>query len=733
MDKRLGSLDYILISLLSCGIVCLIYHFLYDKIGYTNLNDFFVGESIYKNHNKLLDLATFPAYIATFFIMIPIYKLFPKLIFKLELPDINFKIKPFIQNNKSLFMTIQTILSFGYVILYPFNHKFYPTLVGFIIFLIVFSIINSYVNLYKKEQPELSIFAFMPVLIALFGNGYNFNNLTIDMHHEGEKLAVWLMHSHYNMAFYKDIMLVHGFCDIIPPILSNKIFGENTLNSFYLGRSLFDNLILLITVIFSYFVFKKNPLLMSFSMVRAFNIPQLYILSFLVFLKSKKTVLWLVTYILFAFAGLFFWTTYGTFWLLASLPLAIYVFYKQPHKYISLILIGLLLFLTKDFLHNYITSAMDYILCNVFVFGNDFPALKWQQIPSNLIKLFAFLATPFFIIKLFEEYKNKNLNHVLVLLFAILFVFVSINYSLGRIDGILMLRIRDISLSYLAIIIPYLFINSKKLKYIALIFAILLTATHVPNLTKWKTVNLSPPNTDEIQQVLAKYSKSDNDFLDLNSGINYFIFEKKMPIPYTSYFNIVNSKQIKKISYIQPDIVLLKSNIERFDNVYPSLRINKLYRNLMLNPEYSTLKTKNNLFLIKSKGKKDLKDLDNALSTNDLSYLPDVWFNSKNKLNIKELNIKYKMNKNIVEFETPINGKEVDLIEIKSDIKNLSYKISINTNSSILNFKSRQNSLIFPFDNFPSWLLSNNIKAITIKTDKPAKILSIKFYVKTFQ
>lgn len=728
MDKRLSIFDYVIISLLSCGFVCLIYHFLYDKIGYTNLNDFYVGDSIYKNHNKYLDLAMYPLYIALFFVIIPIYKLFPRLKFKIELPNINFDIQPFIQNNKHLCMAIQTVLSFGYIILYPFNHKFYPFLAGFITIFIICSIIHSYINLYKKEKPEFSIFAFTPIFIALFGNGYNFSNLTVDMHHEGEKLAVWLMHSHYNMAFYKDVMLVHGFCDTIPPMLSNTLFGDKTLNGFYLGRSLFDNLVLMITVFFSYYIFKKNPILISFSMVRAFNIPQLYILSFLVFLKSQKTVLWIVAYILFAFAGLFFWTTYGFFWLIASLPLAVYVFVRQPKKYISLILIGILLFLSKDFLQSYANTASDYIQSNLFSFGNDFPAIKLKQIPSDLIKLFALLVTPYFIIKLKEEVKNKDTNNIFLLLFAILFVCTSVNYSLGRIDGILMLRIRDISLSYLALIIPFLFNNSKKLKYTAFIIAVLLTVTRIPNLSKWKTVNISQPNTDEIKQVLEKYSKSDNDFLDFCGGISYFIFNKKMPIPYTSFFNIVNSKQTKEISNINPSVILLKSDIERFDNVYPSLRINKLYKNLLLNSEYSTYKTKNNLFLIKTKGQMNLEELDNALSATDLLYLPEVWYNSRKNLKLKEVPIKYNLKGNNITFSKKINGSDIDFAELNIDNKNLKIEVSVNDSSSILYFKTKQNGFLLPLDNFPSWLLNKSIKEIMIKTDKPTKILSVKFY-----
>ena len=80
---------------------------------------------------------------------------------------------------------------------------------------------------------------------------------------------------------------------------------------------------------------------------------------------------------------------------------------KKPKKYIPLILIGLILFLSKDFLYNYAITATDYIQSNLFAFGNDFPALNLKQLPSDLIKLFAFLVTPYFIIKLIEEVKNN--------------------------------------------------------------------------------------------------------------------------------------------------------------------------------------------------------------------------------------------------------------------------------------------------------------------------------------
>ena len=743
MNKRLSTFDYVIISLLSCGFVCLIYHFLYDKTGYTNLNDFYVGVSIYENHNKFLDLAIFPLYVALFFIILPIYKIFPKLKLEFQLPDLkfNFNFDKLISNHKTSFMVLQTVLSFGYVILYPFNGNIYPILIILIVCFIILSITTAYLNLYKKEKAELSIFAFIPVFILLFGNGYNFENGGIELHHEGEKAAVWLMHHQFNISYYKDVMMVHGFSDIIPPIFGYYVFKDISAYTFLLGRSLFDNLILTTTVIFSYYIFKKSPVLVSFSMFRAFNIPQLYVLSFFVFLKSafkQNSYLWIFSYVIFAYFAAFFWTTYGIFWLIATLPLTFYICLQNPNRYKKFVFFIILLLVVvlpnKDFIVSYMLEAQNYIQSNIYAFGNNFAPLKWQQIPSDLIKLFAFLSVPFFIIKLFEEIKseNRNFKYIFALIFAILFVIMSLNYSFGRIDYITMQRIRDISLSYLGILVPYLLLekNNKYIKYfncLALIMALYLIFTYTPQISKWKSVPLPQlKNIAEIKSVIDKFSKANNDFLDINHGMNYYYFNKKMPIPYSSYYNVVNSKQNKQISSIEPNVVLIET--PRFDNVYPSLRINPLYRKLLLNPEYSTLIVGKNVFLVKEKGKKDLQRLDKALSTDNLNYLPDAWFNSLNSLPTKEINIEHILDGNSIIFKVPQSGKNIDLIEINTNSKNIKYTVSIDNNTSDLKFQSKQNSVLFPFDNFPSWLLNNEIKTMTIKSDKPIEIKSVKFY-----
>lgn len=743
MKRDLSIFDYIIISLISSGLVCLIYHYLYPIIGYSNLNDFYVGVSVYENHNKILDLLMFPLYILLFFGLVPIFKLIPGMNFKFNLADIKFNFSQILKRHKLSFLILQIVLSFGYVFLHPFDGNLYIPLLILILVLILASVFHSYINLYKKETAKISVLAVLPIIILLFGNNYNFGSFGFDIHHEGEKMTVWLMHSQFNMEYYKDVMMVHGFVDIIPSLLSKYVFGGISEYNWLLGRNLFDNLALILTVLCTYYIFKTNPSLIAFTMYRPYNIPQLYILSFLAFLKAHKNYFWIIAYIIFAFFGLFFWTTYGMFWLLASLPLAVYVCFKTPNKDIkissSIILIFVLLFFNKNFIHNFALEAVNYIQSNLYSFGNDFSPIKFHQIPSDIIKLFALFSTPYFILKLVEELKNKNKNieYIFLLIFAIFFACFSINYSLGRIDYVIMQRIRDISLTYLFSIVPYMLLvknndNLKIFKYCAILFGVFLVFTHIPNLKNWIPNTKPSFKTDtatlEVKSIIEKYSKSDSDFLDLNHGMNYFIFNKKMPIPYTSFYNIVNSKQVEKIADIEPNIILIKTSLQRFDDVYPSLRINKLYKNLITNPKYSTLKTKNNLFLIKKAGIKDLDELDKALSVDNLKQLPDAWQNSIKTLPLETVDYKYSIKNNEIIFDRPIKGTDIDLIELYTDKKNVNYKVKLNESNSVLKFNSKQNSVLFPFDNFPSWLLNENLKFITIQTDKQTEIKSVKFY-----
>lgn len=777
----LNLFDYALISLFSCGLTCIFYKIFYGKIDYENLRDFFVGTSIYANTNKLLDLWIVFVYVALFFIVLGLYKYLIKPFFNFEfnlnfeLPKIDFG--EIIQKHKSKIFIFEIFTSFLYVFMHPLNGHFYLPVAIIVGLFILFSIYLSYKNLYKSEKPSLSVFALIPIAILLFGQGYNTGyNVGIDNHHSGEQIAVFFQHYAFGLKYYKDVMLVHGFLDVVPSFLGLVLFGENTLYTSLLGRSFFDNSIVILTVIFGYYVFKKCPVFLSFSMFRAYNIPQLYVLTYLLMLKKsflQNPFVWLIAYILLSFSLLFFWTTYGTFWLVATLPLAVYVLLnlKNENKFVLKYLLislfaGLVLFCNRELIFNYSMQATNYIQSNLYAFGNGFPPIKFHQIFSDLIKLFALVVVPYFLIKLVEEIKNpnKNVQYLFALLFSIIFVCVSLEYSLGRIDFIAMQRIKDISMAYLGVIVPYLLLqkNSKYLnilKFLAIGFAVFVVFSSLPNLNRWlpekhlkKNIiseNIGEfyfskdfeTNIAEIKPVLDKYSKSENDFLDINYGMNYFYFNKKLQIPFVSYYNVVNSKQNKEcVEFLQknmPNVILISTDFQNyFDEIYPSLRINAIYRALLLSRKYNLLTTGSNTFLIKSSSSKfsksDLKILDEKLANSNIGYLPDAWGNSINSLPIKNFEIPHKINydknKIIITFNKPQNGKNIDLIAFKSSISENSYNININGRSSTLKFNSKQNQILFPFDNFPSWLLNDRITQITIETDKPTQITDLKFY-----
>ena len=780
-ENILNLLGYLLISLISCILTCFVYKICYGKFTYNNLTDFYVGNSIYSNINKTFDLWIFAVYLIIFFVILVIYRkivrFLPHFCLKFAIPDFNLDFTNFLNNHKVQVFVIEVLTSFLYVFLHPLNGHFYWQVAILILFFVSFSIWHSYKNLYKIENPKLSIFALVPIFILLFGQGYNTGyNGGIDNHHSGEQIAVFFQHQYFGLNYYKDIMLVHGGVDVVPTFLGSVMFGENTLYSALLGRSLFDNLIVVLTVIFSYYVFVKCPVFLSFSMFRAYNIPQLYVLTFLLMLKKmllNKPYVWLSCYILLSFTLLFFWTTYGTFWFMATMPLAGYVLFKFSKtdkmvlKFISLIfLVALIIFLNKDIIYNYILQAPNYIQSNLYAFGNGFPKIKLHQIFSDLIKLFALFITPYFIVKLIDELKKsqKNIVYLFTLVFSIIFVCTSLNYTLGRIDFIAMQRIKDISMSYLGIIIPYLLLqkNSRYLlffKYIAVFFFVIITFLSLPNLKRWLPENhlekcaISEKigefsfskefetNLTEIKNVLEKYSKSENDFLDLNYGMNYFYFNKKLQIPFVSYYNIVNSRQNKACAEIlnknMPNVILISTVFQNyFDNIYPSLRINAIYREILLNRKYNLLQTETNTFLVKSENakflKKDLQILDKKFSSSDLGYLPESWGNSINNLPLKSIEIsnkiKYEKNKIIITFDVSQKGENIDLIGLITSKKHQSYRMKINGSSSILTFKSKNGKLLIPFDNFPSWLLNDNIKQIEIETEEQVKLMSLNFY-----
>ena len=70
---KLNLFDYLLISLISVFAVVFLYRCLYPICGYENLSQLMVSDSVYKNHNKDLDIAIFFVYVLIFFCIMPIF------------------------------------------------------------------------------------------------------------------------------------------------------------------------------------------------------------------------------------------------------------------------------------------------------------------------------------------------------------------------------------------------------------------------------------------------------------------------------------------------------------------------------------------------------------------------------------------------------------------------------------------------------------------------------------
>ncbi len=230
--------------------------------------------------------------------------------------------------------------------------------------------------------------------------------------------------------------------------------------------------------------------------------------------------------------------------------------------------------------------------------------------------------------------------------------------------------------------------------------------------------------------------------------------DKKIPVAYTSFYNSISTEQaeisLRNLIKVQPDIILIYYDILIFDSVYPSLRINPIYRWMLLSENYNLIgnfQLSDIFYLMKSNHKvkysaDELKLLDKFLSNNVLYFLPEVWGNSTGTLPMYEVSPDFtyeiKQNKLVLTFKVPQRGRDIDLLYLEPSVKlknkQIYYLMKINGSDSKLNFYSNKNgNLLIPIDNFPSWLLNNEITEITILSDKElSDEYNIKFYKRKY-
>ena len=784
MEKKLNFIIIIFTSIFAILITIQLYGFLYDKCFWNNLNDLYTGLTIFSDHNKYLDLSVIFIYTGLFFIILPLLLLFGGKLKFYELSE-NIKnklssIKPFEFSFEKTLCKYQYIGLTGYILLYPFDGKIYPALIIIISALIITGIIDIKRRkiLAGGGNNSFSPWAIAPLLFVIFHNPYNIPVLPFDEHHSGEKFAAYFMHDKFNMQYYKDIMLVHGFRDMLPSICGKYLFGSISVYSSMIGEIFLKNISTLFTSIVCMYIFSDC---MVFALPLIFITgdfyTKIYYCTYLIFLKnihqktSLKITLWIVIFIIISYLFMINWTTIGSFWIISALPLAgvmIFKLLKQPNKLLNIfIIIGVLLILLipcKDFIIEYLKQAQYYVAGNLYSFGNNFGTYNYSIAKTcyYLPKLLMYIMLPVFISELINSFKNKKINDILFYLFIVIFTIISVNYAFGRLDYEYLTRISYISLPFLGIMIPYyLYIrfSNYRQNIIKPIILIIFTVSILnmynnyikhPNFYKYNNeLTKSNLNQNTINEI-----KSSNSFLDLtNHGMYYMYFNKKIPINYTSYYNIITTKQaencLRKLINAQPDIIMLYDTI-KFDGVFPSLRINPIYRWILLSGKYELKKEKTgiNIYLKKinkeiNYTKNDLNIFDNILSTDPLFLLPEVWANSINTLPIYEIKKEYKViyapNQITLEFKTPQKGRDIDLLYIeplnKTGYKKLkNYSVEINDLNFISHIQSHRNGkMLIPIDNYVSWLLSENIKTITIYFDEEIKTpYKIRFYKRKF-
>ena len=781
--NKLNTADLILNSILSFCISVFLFYVFFPNKGYCSLKDFFVGETVYADYNKYYDIGFVFLYVLVFFLFGFVYKKIKSLCFTQKISQNSFCAKTA--------YPLQYVSLAGYLLLYPHDGHFYPLLAGLILILIsagVLEIKNKQKLTKTDGLIRFSYFSVTAFVLLCFARLYNLQQVFIDPHHDAEHFNVFLMQAKYNLQYYKDIMLVHGSRDAIESRLGVLFFGNDNLYTYFLGKTLYFNLLVIIFTFTALFVFKGSPaaLIACAGLYKNDDLTVLfgiYLLVFLLLIKDKilnNKQLFLSLYILSAFLFVQYWTTMGILWMAAALPAAGYVLIKifkdKDYKALTVPAITLLIctaVFAKD-LYYFCRQAAFYAEGNLFGFGTVMPALK---VTSFILyyKMAAIILLPVFmmlLLKGFTRSTGKNKDYIFTLGFTVLLIILSLNYTLGRLDADGFTRLLNVSLNLLFIMVPYIvcrFCKSQRLLNYAITVTVFLLIYFACN--KLVDIKLTPQapapqanllpkqglldlRNDEKQsltdslQFISKYMQKDDIFLELtNKGILYYMLDKKVPIPFTSYYNIVSDKQAKyalnKLKENEPDIIYMDDLSKKLDNAYPSLKINPIYRYLLLSNKYKLITQGDKALLVKNGQNnkfngKELAVLDKMLAANNLKNLPDSWGKSINSLPVEETELNYVLQAAKtggatllnIHFNTPQKGQDIELIYIEVYNKNASnWIMQPNNTASILFYQTRSGKMLVPFDNFPSWLLNKTVTDITIKTDAQIdKPPVIKFY-----
>ncbi len=788
--KNIKFIDLFITTFISIFICVPLYSFLFKICTYSNLHDFYVGTSIYFDHNKYLDIGIYFVYLLFFFILLPMIS-YSRRKFCKPVKQTENENKQNINNYsnvltkiKDLLLKYQFIGVFGFVFLYPFNYGFYPVIFAIVICLILLSLYDVWkINKYENNK-RFSVFILTAVVFVFRFYSYIVTYGPTDDHHFGEKFATFFMHNSYNLEYYKEIMLVHGYLDVIPSWIGCYFFNENNVLGYSLGEIFFRNLLIILTLFSAFLIFDKNKLfVVPLLFFKGTNITVLFLTTYLLLLKEsflKQRYIWLSVYCTISFIFCMIWTTIGSFWLVASTPLLIHQIIKiynlsDNNKMIKLFFsflpFSLLLYFSHSTIYEYFKEMSAYVSGNLLVFGNLFGELNltFFSLLKYGFKLFALFFLPVLVCELLTRIKkNENTTLVYFLLFAIILPIISISYTLGRTDLGCFYRIEFISQAYLLVFLPYFLykFSSKKYNHFLLFIMICILLFSLFNFSsKFKSPQINKreyylnnvgkialkedyaKRVENVNRFVEMNSDSDSVFLDLtNRGMHYLYLNKKIPIKFVSFYNVISTKQsvaiTEKLKRNPPDVILIDSDSIFHDNVHLSLRLNSLYKWLLLSKKYKLKIDNDNIFLIKNEEytnytNKEMYILDNVLGFRNLNYLPEVWGNSIKKLPLNEVKADiyiYNDKSQIkIRFVNPISGSLYDFLYIEPVIplkeKHNFYVQINNSDSEIFCRTKRGGRMLIPLDNYPSWLLNEKIEEINIYSNKALKgKYTIKFY-----
>ena len=703
--KRQDYFRNVFFSAITSLCLCFVlYDIFWPIFTYSNLNDFYVGTTIYDNRNKWLPILLFVFYIVSFYVVFFFNKIkYTK--FKLNI-----------------------------------------------------------------EKYKTHILVFLGIIFVLFFVSYilNFSLPNVpDKHHYGEKFAAYFVHAKFHMKYYSDIMLVHGYSDILPAWFADKVLGELTFFNERLATFLFDFLFLCINIFLSVLIFKKEYLtilvaanIFTFIHPMPFAAHFITIALFFVFLiqyfDKLKPFLWFSLYFIGATFLAMYQTTIGISCFVASLP--ILVLQIKNNKRIGLLLLVIYSFLIYYLLGADIAAFLDkakyYAASNLYSFGNNFLSTFniYEFIIGSyefIIGAFAFLAFP---VLLYKFFIIKDEKVKLTILFTLITTISIANYAFGRIDEENYIpRAMNWSLAVLTVIVPYITYKQKKEYLFIINIAILAALIVFCNMVlpiSWRNFLAIPVHSPKTYTNMVEKNDyytyiqnmtSDNDlYLDLNNaGMNYFYADRKPAMPYTSFYNIVNSAQTEEIlenlKKNPPKIVFLYAPglFVGHDCISITQRINKVYRWLFLSGLYEFVYYKGGYFLIYNPDKENKIQISKAdiIAQGSLRYLPDAWGASINNLPMTPVDADLLVDGYNIKVKNGVSPSNADLlyIEYESESK-ISVNIYINSHLPKLSVCSKKSKMLIPLDNFPSWLLTDKIYNIRLEPDSPIKIKDVRLF-----